>query len=736
MATTRSTVKSKKPRAKSKIKSKNSGVLTFLKRKPALVFIVVFGLVGSIFLFRSFAATTNLEAEGSTKTAEVVIGSDASASGGKYAQFATAAPLAKSSAQRFPGDPNPRVTGKAYWGSSLEGGADPYERHEVPTGKPLPLRRTFFGWSARATSMVSGAKTDLSKGRLPWVSIKPPSWAEMASGSRDKEIDEMLIALDNIGGADKPVWFTVHHEPEGGGGSINGGPDDTAGAAGWRGMQKRVRERINALKSQGKPMDNIAFAPILMGYTFDTSSGRNPNDWWVDGIWDFYGIDVYCYESCSSRGRTLVTNPPLAASVKFVQSKNIPMGIGEWGETNSASVWAQVMRDFWEYGFKNNIDLVGYSAFDSGLNPPAGTTVDTTMPKEVLSVFHDILKNDPRVIRVSELGGGTTATAPSTYGTLTSNVSVPTDGTYKLWVRMSVPDSANNAISAKFDNGASAKIGDFAIPANTWTWVDYENGNTADKATFNLVAGTRKITITGIEKGVKVDKFILTDTSCIPTGNGDNCTVVVPPPTTDLPPATPTGVKVTSVGNGEVTITWNPNTESDFYYYSLRFKKSTDADSTYVWPAGKITENTYKFTGLTNGAQYDLEVRNVDQALNKSDYVTVVATPKLATTSSDTTAPTTPTNLTSSLNWNSFTSTYAINLGWGKSTDNVGVKDYIIRRNGVQVGTTTGTTFSDKNLAVEKYTYSVRARDSANNVSSEISTTKTIKCFLVWCSLE
>lgn len=58
----------------------------------------------------------------------------------------------------------------------------------------------------------------------------------------------MLTRLDALGG---PVWFTVHHEPEGGGCKPNcpgpNGEDDAAGPAGWRAMQSKVRQRMNAL---------------------------------------------------------------------------------------------------------------------------------------------------------------------------------------------------------------------------------------------------------------------------------------------------------------------------------------------------------------------------------------------------------------------------------------------------------------------------------------------------------
>lgn len=80
----------------------------------------------------------------------------------------------------------------------------------------------------------------------------------------------------------------------------------------------------------------------------------------------------------------------------------------------------------------------------------------------------------------------------------------------------------------------------------------------------------------------------------------------------------------------------------------------------------------------------------------------------------DTTAPTTPTNVSGTT-----ISSSQINLSWTASTDNVGVSNYTIFRNGNQVGTSTTTTFSDTGLtASTTYVYTVSASDAAGNISS------------------
>ncbi|WNG38914.1 hypothetical protein F0U61_38545 [Archangium violaceum] len=82
-------------------------------------------------------------------------------------------------------------------------------------------------------------------------------------------------------------------------------------------------------------------------------------------------------------------------------------------------------------------------------------------------------------------------------------------------------------------------------------------------------------------------------------------------------------------------------------------------------------------------------------------------------TGGDTTAPSQVTGLRST----SITSTQ-VSLAWNAATDNVGVTSYLVLRNGTQVGTSVGTTYTDSGLSPStQYTYAIQARDAAGNVS-------------------
>jgi chitinase len=101
-------------------------------------------------------------------------------------------------------------------------------------------------------------------------------------------------------------------------------------------------------------------------------------------------------------------------------------------------------------------------------------------------------------------------------------------------------------------------------------------------------------------------------------------------------------------------------------------------------------------------------------------------------TGTDTTPPTVPTNLASP----SQTST-SISLSWSASTDVGGVQSYDVLRNGTVVGTVTATSFTDTSLPSNTaFSYTVRARDNAGNVSAAsasitATTTGTTPCTAV-----
>lgn len=354
-------------------------IQSWLANNTKVTIIVVVALLLTIFLVMVRAAGPHITFE--TETANIagaVIKNSSSASGGKYVEFVQGS----TSGPKYPGQPKP---GTVLWGASQSGAADPWEKLEQPAGgNRVGIRRTFQpSWSkSRIDKMVSVAKEDVAVERIPWVSIKPAAWSEMANGNQDTLINYMLTELDKVQG---PVWLTVHHEPDGGGGSNK--PDDPGGPAMHVAMNRHIRQRMTALGT-----DNIALAPVLMSWSFDPRSipsppqenHRDANLWWEDGIYDFFGVDHY--------GSTALLTDRWDDVVTWAHSKGVDVAVGEWGTvTDTKTVvngWYQNALD--SHNMPGKARIVGVAYWDNIVSSDPDAT-DWRLTGLRLDAFREIL---------------------------------------------------------------------------------------------------------------------------------------------------------------------------------------------------------------------------------------------------------------------------------------------------------------------------------------------------------
>ena len=127
---------------------------------------------------------------------------------------------------------------------------------------------------------------------------------------------------------------------------------------------------------------------------------------------------------------------------------------------------------------------------------------------------------------------------PSDKGQASYIVTIPTTGSYRVWSRIYSPSSNNNGFYMQVDQTyCSIKVGDSSsIPVGTFTWVNYQNAQPSNLITLNLSAGNHSVIIAGLDPGVGVDRMMyLTDFTCTPTGNGDNCVTSAPSATSTNP---------------------------------------------------------------------------------------------------------------------------------------------------------------------------------------------------------
>jgi chitodextrinase len=189
--------------------------------------------------------------------------------------------------------------------------------------------------------------------------------------------------------------------------------------------------------------------------------------------------------------------------------------------------------------------------------------------------------------------------------------------------------------------------------------------------------------------------------------------------TADAAPATPTGLAGQAVdldGSGtknDLILTWDANKESDLAYYTMHFCIGCGVpEPGKSYPVNSKT-NSATFSNFFDGTNtWTVTVQAIDTAGNKSSVsapIDLVA---------DITAPSAPTNLSTQA-----VSSSQVNLSWSASSDNTGVTGYEVYRNNVRLTTITTTSFGDTGLSPgNTYTYYVKARDAAGNVSPASNT--------------
>lgn len=292
------------------------------------------------------------------------------------------------------------------------------------------------------------------------------------------------------------------------------------------------------------------------------------------------------------------------------------------------------------------------------------------------------------------------------YGSTTMTVTAPEAATYRIWSRIMAPDTASNSFSLEVDGANCYVVGDAAISPNAWTWVDYRDGNAASKLDISLSAGSHTLKLIGREASVSVDRVIISsDLACVPTGTGNNCTVVADttPPTVSL--SAPTNGSTVS---GTVNIQASASDDGgiakvEFYVDTNLMKSATSSPYSHSWDTKTVADGSHTVTAKA----YD----KAGNMAAQSAAVTVKNT--------DTDAPSAPSSLTATAD-----STSAVSLAWKASTDNIGVAGYWVQRDGVtlaKVGAT--TSFRDASVNADTtYAYQLLAFDAAGNLSQPSNT--------------
>lgn len=173
-----------------------------------------------------------------------------------------------------------------------------------------------------------------------------------------------------------------------------------------------------------------------------------------------------------------------------------------------------------------------------------------------------------------------------------------------------------------------------------------------------------------------------------------------------------------------VTPTWTGTAYAEGYAVWIDYNGDKDFDDAgeLVWskaaatatPAsGTFTVPATAATGATR-MRVSMKYNGVPTACETFSYGEVEDyTVNIQAATADTTAPTAPTLTASG------TTQTSTNLSWSGATDNVGVTGYDVYQGSTMLTSVSGTTYTVTGLtAATAYTFSVRAKDAAGNISS------------------
>jgi hypothetical protein len=268
------------------------------------------------------------------------------------------------SGNRFMGDP---TSGKLYYGCSMVATLS-WSALENATGAPLTLHRSYF-IARNVAGLVRQVVADHAASRMPVTSTKlPASWASVASGAQDAWLDDLLSRLHATG---KPVMLCLHHEPE-----------NDANKGSGMAPSDYVKMYNRAISKAASIAPNVTMLPILMSWTLDKRSGRNPADWMVPNAKAF-GCDIYNQWSPTDGMPWM----PFATRADLVPkwAAGRPIVVAEHGcrtDPKSPGKAAGWMADAFNWCVANNV--VGLSYFDSNQHSRFGSWVlDAERTKEM-----------------------------------------------------------------------------------------------------------------------------------------------------------------------------------------------------------------------------------------------------------------------------------------------------------------------------------------------------------------
>ncbi|MBY0215411.1 lytic polysaccharide monooxygenase [Paenibacillus illinoisensis] len=231
----------------------------------------------------------------------------------------------------------------------------------------------------------------------------------------------------------------------------------------------------------------------------------------------------------------------------------------------------------------------------------------------------------------------------------------------------------------------------------------------ADRTGYHVILGVWEIADTGNAFYQALDVNLTKSGS----GNGSN--------TDETAPTAPTDLKASNITTKSLTLSWHPSTDN---VSVMSYELYQNGHKIATIPGTSVS---YDVSGLSQGTTYTYALKAIDAAGNESPLSAEITVQTTSATTPDTSAPTAPSHLHAHT-----VSATSVSLMWSSSTDNVAVNSYDIYQGSDRIATVNGNVTSYEVTGLKSsstYTFSIKAKDSAGNVSeaSNVITVTTLE---------
>ncbi len=197
-------------------------------------------------------------------------------------------------------------------------------------------------------------------------------------------------------------------------------------------------------------------------------------------------------------------------------------------------------------------------------------------------------------------------------------------------------------------------------------------------------------------------------------GNNSASSNTAPVTTPDtIAPGVPTGLSASAPSSTQVNLSWNAVSDTG----------GSGLAGYRIYRGGVHIANSsatnYSDTSVSGSTGYSYRVAGYDNAGNTSAQSSAASV-----TTPDTTAPSVPTGVATAVPGDN-----QVNVSWNASTDTggSGLSGYRIYRGGVQIGTSSTTSYADTTTSpFNSYSYTVASYDVAGNVSAQSSAANAV----------